>query len=331
MHRKYFCKTFSHSCTHSFELFFSKQNIVFALIYATTTKKHHRAISIVWILWTISSNVTSFLAFHYFELSIPLLTYMHCQCENISSHIDKCNVMCLFHFDSFQLSNSPFPMLCRHKEPKWNCIFIQEFSSWIRSQCWIMQNWKKKTHTHIPTTKLFIRCTHHLLFEFILPAQNITRMATFLMFHIFYCSMVVCFCYCCCSCCYCCAQYFERLPFSWAIFTHSPSLSYFTHFTCSVYVDTYTFYAVNGISRQHGQRKQNYNDATRPSTVHSHIYTYSCRDARLYSYILHNFTLCTSSETSFARAFSISFAASPSLSLYVIHTVRPKIFAIIYN
>lgn len=144
-----------------------------------------------------------------------------------------------------------------------------------------------------------------------------------LYFLLFYC--------CCCSCCYCCAPYFERLPFSWAIFTHLPSLSYFTHFTCSVYVDTYTFYAVNAISRQHGQRKQNYNDATRPSTVHSHIYTYSCRDARLYSYILHNFTLCTSSETSFARAFSISFAASPSLSLYVIHTVRPTIFAIIYN
>lgn len=79
---------------------------------------------------------------------------------------------------------------------------------------------------------------------------------------------------------------------------------------------------------QHGQPKQNYNDATRPSTVHSHIYTHTNAAMRLCFYTLHNFTLCTTSETLFAR--SRIFSVSVSLGFFGSHN-PPDVFAIIYN
>lgn len=156
----------------------------------------------------------------------------------------------------------------KNSNPKCNCI--------LRSGIFMMNQITMLNYAKLNDKKgttSFIRHIHHVLFEFILPAQNITRMATFLMFHIFYCFVVVCFSFVFLLC---------MASFSWGhtFIRYEPWLK-------------------RGICiSSNNQPKHNCNDATRTSTVHSHIYT--SITMRLCLYTLHNFYVQRRRKFSFA-------------------------------
>lgn len=131
----------------------------------------------------------------YFSLAFHHSMQPFAVCNMNVFHTSKCIFfVCWYSLCFRREKNEPPAYICRYRHnPKYNCIITLRNFHESDHNVELCKNWiqkQKKKNVRL------IRHIHHMLFEFILPALNITRMATFLMFHIFYCFVLCLFFIC---------------------------------------------------------------------------------------------------------------------------------------